>query len=107
MVLIKMDREGDKKDIMLMNFQAHPCYGGNISYNDLSTDFIGATRDVFEKSTDMHFIYFAGSTGNQTTNSWISSEEGPHNRDMELYGIALAQYAIDAIPQMTTPIEGV
>ena len=106
MVLIKMDREGDKKDIMLMNFQAHPCYSGAETYLSLSADFIGSTREVFEKSTNMHFIYFAGSTGNQSTNSWIKSEEGPHNADRTLYGIAIAQYAIDAIPQMTTPIEG-
>ncbi len=106
MTLIKIDREGDKKDIMLMNFQAHPCYASSESYNALSADYIGAARDAFEKATGLHFIYFLGATGDQNTNSKILSEEGQHNNDRIAYGTKLAQYAIDALPTMTTPIEG-
>ena len=106
MVLLKIDREGDKKDIMLMNFQAHPCYASAESYNSLSADYIGAARDAFEKATGMQFIYFLGATGNHNTNSKVASEEGQHNADRISYGTKLAQYAIDALPEMTTPIEG-
>lgn len=105
MILIKMEREGDKKDIMLMNFQAHPTLTGSSSGTNLSSDYVGAARDTFEKATDMHFIYFLGSAGNQVTNSRIETENGTHNTDHTLYGIALAQYAIDALADMT-PITG-
>lgn len=104
--LIKMEREGDKKDILLMNFQAHPCYASASNKNDLSADYIGACRDAVEKATGMQFIYFLGSTGNQNTNSKVYTEEGAHNADWISYGTKLAQYAIDALPTMTTPIQG-
>ena len=106
MTLIKIDREGDKKDIMLMNFQAHPCFASGSDNLSLSADYIGTTRDAFEKATGMHFIYFLGSTGNQNTSSRVGSDNGTHSSDRHLYGQRLAQYAIDALPNMTTPIEG-
>ena len=105
MILIKAEREGDKKDIMLMNFQAHPCFSGGTNYNDLSSDYIHNVRETFEKETGMHFIYFLGASGNQNTNSQISSENKEQNRTREAYGAALAKYAIDAIPTMEK-IEG-
>lgn len=102
MILLKMDREGDKKDVLLMNFQAHPAFD---AATDLSSDFIGTVRDTVEGQTDMHFIYFTGSAGNQNTNSKIGEENGPANRKKDAYGEALAKYAIDALPSMT-PITG-
>lgn len=105
MVLVKAEREGDKKDIVIMNFQGHPCYSGATNYNDLSADYIHNVRDTFEKETGMHFIYFLGATGNQNTNSMILSEEGQQNKTREAYGAKLAQYAIDALPGMEK-IEG-
>jgi len=105
MVLIKAEREGDKKDIMIMNFQAHPCFSGGTNYNDLSADYIHNVRDTFEKETGMQFIYFLGTTGNLNTNSQIGSENTEKNRNREAYGAALARYAIDALPTMEK-IEG-
>ncbi len=106
MTLIKMDREGDKKDILLMNFQAHPCYGSGNNALDISADFIGSTRDAVERETGMHFIYFTGASGNLNSFSQIAEHNGPHSKNRILYGERLAKYAIDALPGMTTPIEG-
>ena len=99
MVLVKMEREGDKKDIMLMNFQAHPCFGGEF-YHSLTADFIATTRTAFEQQTGMHFIYFTGASGNQNTSSRTNGENGPHNGNMKDYGDRLAKYAIDAMATM-------
>ena len=105
MVLIKATREG-KKDIVMMNFQAHPCFGGGADvYTSLSADYIGTTRTAFEAATDAHFIFFLGAAGNHTTDSRIASEQHLRNSDVKTYGEALAQYAIDALPNMT-PIQG-
>lgn len=105
MILIKAEREGDKKDILLMNFQGHPCFSGATNYNDLSADYIATVRDEVEKQTGMEFIYFLGATGNQNNNSNIASEEGPQNKDRFAYGAALAKYAVDALPSLQL-IEG-
>ena len=100
MVLVKAEREGDKKDIMIMNFQAHPCFSGGTNYNDLSADYIHNVRDTFEKETGMQFIYFLGATGNLNTFSQIGGENSEKNNTREAYGKALARYAIDALPTM-------
>lgn len=103
MILVKMEREGDKKDIMLMNFQAHPCFTGGSKETNISADFIGATRDAFEKETGMNFIYFTGAAGNQNVTSRISSEN--HHLSMKEYGEKLTSLAVEAMPGMTK-IEG-
>lgn len=98
MQLVKFDRDGDKQDILLMNFQAHPCKIGSSANTLLSADFIGSTRDAFEKETDMLFVYFTGATGNQNPTSRMSQS---NTMDLQTYGQTLAQYAIDALPGMT------
>lgn len=103
MILVKMEREGDKKDIMLMNFQAHPCFTGGSKETNISADFIGATRDAFEKETGMNFIYFTGAAGNQNTTSRISEEN--HHLSMKDYGAKLSSLVVEAMPGMTK-IEG-
>ncbi|MBR3979435.1 MAG: hypothetical protein IKJ94_07430 [Oscillospiraceae bacterium] len=107
MVLLKADREGDKKDIMLMNFQAHPCFTGGSTKTDISSDFIGATRNVFEAKTGMQFIYFTGTAGNQNTVTKMPDEipNSLSSKGMQTYSETLAQYAIDAMDNMT-PVEG-
>ncbi len=104
MILVKFDRGEEKKDIMLMNFQAHPCFTGSTTSTKISADFIAPIRDVFENETGMHFIYFTGSAGNQNANTRIPEDD--HDMDNVQYGTALAQYAIDALPDMEK-IEGI
>lgn len=107
MVLLKADREGDKKDILLMNFQAHPCFTGGSQKTDISADFIGATRNIIEAKTGMHFIYFTGTAGNQNTSTKMPDEipNSLANKGMQAYSEALTQYAVDALDNMT-PVEG-
>ena len=101
MTLVKFAREGEKKDILLMNWQAHPdMMGGTL----LSADYIGAVREILEKETGMDFIFFLGATGDQNPFSRISGEKT--NIGYKKYGAELAQYAIDALPEMTEKIEG-
>ena len=102
MMMIKFDRDGDKKDIAVMNFQFHPCFTGGGQETSLSADGIGAIRDVFEKETGMHFIYFTGSAGNQNANSRLPTEN--QNRkgttQMKKYGEELYQYAAKAMENL-------
>ena len=101
MTLIKFDREGDKKDILLMNWQAHcDMIGGTL----ISADYVGAARDILEKETGMDFIFFLGATGDQNPNTRIPGEKADVN--YKKYGEELAQWALDAIPEITEKIEG-
>lgn len=103
MGLLKFEREGDKEDILLMNWQAHPCFTGGIEKYDISSDYIGTTRTAFENATGMKFAFFLGAAGNHNTNSLMESDR--HNLDNQTYGEALAQAAIDALPSLEK-IEG-
>ena len=102
LMMIKFDREGDKKDIAVMNFQFHPCFTGGSQETVLSADGIGAIRDVFEKETGMHFIYFTGSAGNQNANSNLPNE--PKNRkgvnQMKKYAEDVYTYAAQAMENL-------
>ena len=103
MGLLKIDREGDKEDVLLMNWAAHPCFTGGIDKYDISADYIGTTRMAFETATGMKFAFFLGPAGNQNTNSLMIEDK--HFLDNNTYGQALAQHAIDAMPSLEK-IEG-
>ena len=96
MVLLKLDREN--KDILLMNWQAHPARASQIGYNYISADFIGVTRSTLEEETGMHFAYFTGASGNQNQDSLILEEK--HGMSWFQYGQQLAQRAIAAMNDM-------
>lgn len=94
MVLLKLDRE-EKKDILLMNWQAHPARASQIGYNYISSDFVGVVRSTLEQQTGMHFAYFTGASGNQNPDSLILEEK--HGLSWQQYGERLAQYATMAL----------
>lgn len=108
MLIVKIQRQ-DKKDILLVNFQAHPTSTGGNAYTDVSADFVGVTRDYMEADSGMHFAYFTGSAGNQVMASRIP-EEGDNltreqrykfgNNNYLIYGWRLAQYVKNALPQL-------
>ena len=103
MGLLKIDRGSDKEGILLMNWQAHPCFTGGINEYNISADYIGTTRMAFESATGMKFAFFLGASGNHNTNSLM--KEDKHFLDNNSYGQKLAQHAIDALPSLQK-IEG-
>ena len=104
MVLVKFDRTDEsKKDILLVNWQAHADHAKENGYTMMSADFPGALRTKVEKETDMLCAYFTGAGGNQNPDSRIQSEM--HYLEMKQYGEKLAEHAIAALPSLT-PVEG-
>lgn len=103
LLIIKADRKGDKKDIVIMNWQAHPCKTGGSANTVMSADIIGSTRDKVEADTGMHCAYFTGAAGNQNTSSRIQGEE--MNMDNKEFGAYLGQIVIDNLANLQ-PIEG-
>lgn len=98
LVMIRAEREGDKEDIVIMNFAAHPCFTGGSSNTVISADYIGSFRDSFEKETGMKFAFFQGGAGDGVTSSVI--KEIDNGYDWQEYGAALTKYAVDALPTM-------
>ena len=98
MGLLKIERKGDKEDILLMNWAAHPCFTGGIDKYDISADYIGTARTFFESETNIKFAFFLSGAGNQTTDSLMPTDR--HNMDCQTYGQKLAQHAIDAMPTL-------
>ena len=101
MQILKIDRTDEtKKDILVMNWQAHPCFtDGGGQGTDLSADFIGTCRAYVESQTGCHFAYFQGAAGNHNATSRIESEK--HNLSYKEYGEKLGQAMIDALGGLT------
>ena len=94
----------DKQDIILVNWQAHPCFTGGTNETVLSADFIGTTRAHVEKQTGELFMYFTGAAGNQNTVSKIEGEAP--QRDYTQYGQELGDHIIDVLGNMTAVSSG-
>lgn len=103
MLLVKADREGDKQDILIVNWQVYPCVLGVSADTNLSADFIGLMRGKIEKDTGMLCAYFNGAAGNLKPQSRIAADA--HKLEDTQYSEAVAQVAIDALPKLQ-PLEG-
>ena len=101
--LVKIARSGGGKDILIMNWGAHPTITGGVAKYDISADYVGAVRNAIERDAGMLFAFFQGAGGNQTPDSWIPEET--HGMDHVAYGEKLAKAAMDLLPAMTK-IEG-
>lgn len=102
MVLVKLVREG-KKDIVLMNWQAHPDDAQEVGFCSIGSGFVGPTRDELEALSGCNVAYFNGASGNQVRKSRIPAL----NPDLPYvdYGKKLAQMAYAAFDQLQ-PISG-
>lgn len=98
MHVVKFVREGEK-DTVLCNFRAHPSLHGSSSKYDVSADYIGAFREAMYLMADCEFMYIQGGCGNINQTSKISGET--KTMDAEEYGTLLAEYAVEALENMT------
>ena len=104
MMTLKIDREGDKQDIALINWQTHPTKSiGGFDNHRISSDFIGPMRTTFEAISGMHFAYFTGAAGDQAPSTKITADN--NSMSLEEFGQNLAQTAMSAIKN-SQPLEG-
>lgn len=97
-VLLKFDREEGRKDILLVNWQAHPDSAGDIGYTSLAASWIGPLRDELEKRSGMQVAYFTGASGNQNMSSRIWLED--HHLSWKSYGKKMGKLLYKALPQL-------
>lgn len=90
----------DKKDIIMANWQAHPCITGGVDKTVMSADYIGSTRRYVEMQTKDHFIFFLGAAGNQNTKTQLPGEKQSPTNNQE-FGVALGTDVLEAMENMT------
>ncbi len=95
--LIHFLREGDKKNVVMMNWQAHPKLAstnefpsGKASRNLASADFIGYVRMHIENSTDNLLAYYSGASGNLNPTGQLADENKLQR--VNDYGKKLGEY---------------
>ncbi|MBQ5746473.1 MAG: hypothetical protein IIV81_00905 [Clostridia bacterium] len=103
MIVLKAEREGEKKDIILVNWQAHPKQTGTGAQLNISADYIAPFRENVEAFTDAHCAFFLGAAGNENPTSYKSGET--RTSDFTIHGSLLAQYALSALENLEK-IEG-
>lgn len=103
LILLKFDRDGEKKDILFMNWQAHPDHTAWNDYYAITADFVGVIREALEMDTDMLVGYYGGASGD--LNPFSEIPEVNHGLSMRGYGEKMAQYAQEALANLI-PVEG-
>lgn len=94
MQLLKFKRGGDKKDILVVNFQAHPYKATSSTATQLSSDWIGILRTQVAEELDCNVLYFSGAGGNLADKSDLAEEN--KYKDFKSHGERAAKYVIDA-----------
>ena len=105
MTLLKLER-GDKKDILMVNWQAHPASAARQQdYNGISADFVGYVRKKVEMDAGVHLAYYTGASGNVNPRSQIESENPEASRTYQSYGASLGEKIMEAM-SLLQPVEG-
>lgn len=93
MRLIKFTR-GEKKDILLVNFQCHPHMSSGSKKTEICADWPGIMRDEVTQALDAHCIYFSGAGGNMNSSSSDKSQN--ISTDWKHHGQRAAQFVLSA-----------
>jgi len=113
MPMVVFDREGDKKDVLMVNWQAHPKLGstsetpwGLGQRSLLSADFIGFARMHVESESDYLFAYYTGAAGNLNTLSHLPENVNACSREVAKYGAELGTRILAAVPGLQDTAAG-
>lgn len=92
--VIKFERIG-AKPVILVNFQAHPCFTGGVDKKVISADYICELRKYIETMTGAKFAFFQGAAGNHNAVSFYARET--RTNDVVEYGQLLGDYVLRAL----------
>ena len=98
MVLIKFEREGLKKPILMVNWQGHPDCGKQIGRRNMAPSYPAPLRDALSALTGCLVAYFTGADGNMNPDSTIQADA--HNLNWREYGVKMAQLAYELMQEL-------
>ena len=96
--LIRFVRIGAAKDVLLMNWQAHPCFTGGMDKKVLSADYVGEIRKYVEAKSSTKFAFFQGAAGNHNARSNRLHEH--RTEDVVEYGKIMGDYVLKGLANM-------
>ncbi|MBE6712147.1 MAG: hypothetical protein E7580_01360 [Ruminococcaceae bacterium] len=79
MRVLRFDREGDKKDVVMVNYQTHYGSASNLYPGQISADFVHTFREAMEEDGKYLFSYCNGASGNLNFQSNIPGERKYEN----------------------------
>ncbi len=100
MHILQFKRQGGK-DVVIVNFRAHPHFTGGYEKYDLSADYIGPFRMALEAMANCHAAYFQGASGNVDASTRLSAER--RFSTCRSYGTALAAFALEGLQSHMDP----
>ena len=101
MQVIRFNRE-NAKDIVIVNWQAHPAHAVDMFPTVITADFVHFFREGAEEKFDIHFAFFQGASGNINLKTYFP-ERQIYKNYIEV-GRALPDVLGEALENMT-PIE--
>lgn len=96
MPVVRFAREGDKKDVILANWAAHP--DSLSDANTLSADYVAYFRREIEEKLDAYVSFHLGASGDVNPSGKLAGE--PPFPGTVKYGKQLATHLIDAIDSL-------
>lgn len=103
MMLLKLEREGNKKPILLMNWQAHPDQAHAIGFNSICAGYPGPLRDILGALSGCLVAYFTGADGNTSYESRVKTDM--HHMTWRQYAGHMANLA-NGLLEKLEPVEG-
>lgn len=99
--IVRIDRAGEKKDVVLFSFGTHATFNGAITDTKLSADYPSPARNYIEANTDSLSAFFVSAAGDQVCQSRIEGLSLVENRDeYQAYGEAMGKYVVDTLPTL-------
>jgi hypothetical protein len=98
MQVIRFNRT-DAKDIVMVNWQAHPAHAIDMFPNMITSDFVHYFRKGAEEQYDINFAFFQGASGNINLHSYVKGKK-IYNNYMQV-GLALPAVLGEALENMT------
>ena len=98
LILVQFDRAEDKKDIVLVNWQAHADSAHEAGYTSINASWVGPLRDELEKLSGCQVAYFTGASGNMGQESRIESDM--NHLSWREYGQKMGQIANETLADL-------
>lgn len=93
---VRITRKGDK-DVVLVSFQTHAAGALGQMPTVVNADFVGTLRSKLEAEEDCLMLYMQGACGNTNYGTRVKAEKETLIHDYEKVGIAMADYAREAL----------
>lgn len=101
--VVKFTREGEKKPVVLVNWQGHPTGMAGESYYYASPNYAGVLRTELETNYDCLVSFVLSGSGNVNNGSQIAGELDYERGDYKALGKLLAGYVGEVLEGKLTP----